>query len=114
MSLIFTAASLSALQHVDQGLSKACRRRRHLDACAFHGCDLVFRTTLATGDDGTGISAGNAPRIFGRFFTTARDSGGTGLGLSIVRSHLDAIGVSIVLLPSSRGALFRIEVPAST
>jgi signal transduction histidine kinase len=72
------------------------------------------RIALVVGDDGAGISAGNAPRIFGRFFTTARDSGGTGLGLSIVRSHLDAIGGSIVLLPSSRGALFRIEVPAST
>jgi len=71
------------------------------------------RIAVLVSDDGAGISAGNAPRIFGRFFTTARDSGGTGLGLSIARSHLDAIGGSITLVPSPRGATFRIELPAA-
>ena len=70
------------------------------------------RVALVVSDDGRGISPGNAPRIFGRFFTTARDSGGTGLGLAIVRSHVEAAGGTIDLLPAARGASFRIDLPA--
>jgi signal transduction histidine kinase len=62
-------------------------------------------------DDGAGISAGNAPRIFDRFFTTARDVGGTGLGLAIVRSQLSAHGGAIVQVPAERGAAFEIRLP---
>jgi signal transduction histidine kinase len=69
--------------------------------------------SLVFADDGRGISAGNAPRVFGRFFTTARDAGGTGLGLAIARSHLDAAGGSILLLPpEGRGARFLLDLPA--
>ena len=61
-------------------------------------------------DDGLGISAGNAGRIFDRFFTTARERGGTGLGLAIARSQLAAFGGSIALVPSERGATFEIAL----
>ncbi len=64
-------------------------------------------------DDGIGISPGNAERVFDRFFTTSRDAGGTGLGLAIVRRRLAAFGGSIVLLPASRGASFRIGLRAA-
>jgi signal transduction histidine kinase len=69
------------------------------------------RVVIEVSDDGIGVSPGNAPRIFGRFFTTARDSGGTGLGLSIARSHLAAAGGTIALLPAGRGAHFRVDLP---
>jgi signal transduction histidine kinase len=63
-------------------------------------------------DDGVGVSAGNTDRIFDRFFTTARDHGGTGLGLAIAQQRLRAFGGDVVLVPSERGAAFRIRLKA--
>ncbi|WP_164692368.1 sensor histidine kinase [Falsiroseomonas algicola] len=71
------------------------------------------RVVIEVSDDGRGVSPGNAGRIFGRFFTTAREAGGTGLGLAIARSHLAAAGGSIELVPSPRGACFRLSMPAA-
>jgi signal transduction histidine kinase len=73
--------------------------------------DTPETVNLLVADDGLGISPGNAPRIFGRFFTTARETGGTGLGLPIVRGHLDAVGGAIRLLRSERGASFLLVLP---
>ena len=61
---------------------------------------------LLVADDGTGISAGNAPRVFDPFFTTRREAGGTGMGLVIVRNLLQAHGASIALAPSANGTSF--------
>lgn len=68
---------------------------------------------LRFADDGQGISAANATRIFDRFFTTARAQGGTGLGLSIARGHAEAAGGSLRLLPSATGAVFELRLPLS-
>jgi signal transduction histidine kinase len=38
-------------------------------------------------ENGSGIPASNAGRVFDPFFTTARESGGTGLGLPIARAR---------------------------
>ena len=65
--------------------------------------------TVRVADDGSGVGAGNAARVFDPFFTTRRDSGGTGLGLSIVRSIVTAHGGTIELAPSANGAAFVIE-----
>jgi signal transduction histidine kinase len=70
------------------------------------------RVQLTVSDDGAGISAGNASRIFEAFFTTARERGGTGLGLTIIRTLIDAHGGSIALAPSERGASFRVVIPS--
>ena len=64
------------------------------------------------GDDGRGISAANAARVFDRFFTTARESGGTGLGLAIARGLAEAAGGRIDLVPGGTGAHFAIVLPA--
>jgi signal transduction histidine kinase len=66
---------------------------------------------LHVADDGRGVSAANASRIFTPFFTTARDRGGSGLGLSIVRSLLEAHGGSIELEPGEPGAHFLLRLP---
>ncbi|WP_421907144.1 ATP-binding protein [Mameliella sp.] len=58
---------------------------------------------LQVQDDGTGISPGNAARVFDPFFTTRRGEGGTGMGLAIVRNLLTAHGAGIRLLPADRG-----------
>jgi signal transduction histidine kinase len=43
-------------------------------------------------DDGPGISPANRPRVFERFFTTAREQGGSGLGLAVVKAQVEAHG----------------------
>ncbi|EPR14929.1 histidine kinase [Sphingobium indicum IP26] len=61
-------------------------------------------------DDGPGIPPGDRGRVFDLFFTSKREEGGTGLGLAIARSLLDAYHGELRLLPSDRGAHFRLVV----
>ncbi len=68
---------------------------------------------LDVSDDGPGISDANRTRIFDPFFTTSRDRGGTGMGLTIARALMSSHGASIELLPSSKGATFRLTLPRS-
>jgi signal transduction histidine kinase len=66
-------------------------------------------------DDGDGVPAEQAERIFQRFTRgTARGHGsGAGLGLSIVRAIAEAHGGSARLVPhAGRGAWFEIVLPA--
>lgn len=71
------------------------------------------QAALTVTDDGPGVSAANAERIFAPFFTTARMNGGTGLGLSIVQSLAAAHGGSVRLAPSARGAAFEVRLPCA-
>jgi signal transduction histidine kinase len=66
---------------------------------------------IRVADEGPGISAANAAKVFDPFFTTARDRGGTGLGLTIARSLVDAHGGTICLVATERGAAFEILLP---
>lgn len=89
------------------------------DNAAAHGASELRITcgendearNLTVADDGAGISDGNRPHVFEPFFTTRRDSGGTGMGLYIVARLLAAQGAAITLIPSVRGAAFRITFP---
>jgi signal transduction histidine kinase len=67
---------------------------------------------IEVGDDGPGISEANRGRVFDPFFTTNRDRGGTGMGLTIARALLHSHGGSIALVPSEKGARFRLTIPA--
>jgi heavy metal sensor kinase len=70
-------------------------------------------------DSGIGISAGDLPHVFDRFFRADRarspESGGTGLGLAIARWIVDAHRGEIhVQSEPSKGSSFQVKVPLST
>lgn len=65
---------------------------------------------LTLSDNGPGVSAGNADRLFDTFFTTRREQGGTGMGLSIVRNLLAAHGWTIQHAPGP-GLTLRLDAP---
>jgi signal transduction histidine kinase len=74
---------------------------------------------LEVADSGLGISAGDLPHIFDRFYRAdkarSRQMGGAGLGLSIVRSICTAHGGQVTVKSTEgRGSLFRIELPLAT
>ena len=62
-------------------------------------------------DMGSGVSEGNAPRIFDRFFTTRRGQGGHGLGLAVVRAVTRAHGGDTILHQASNPTVFRVRLP---
>jgi two-component system NtrC family sensor kinase len=65
-------------------------------------------------DDGPGVPAAIAQRIFEPFFSTKEAGEGTGLGLSISRSIAEAHGGKLFLdsLPDTPGATFVLRLPA--
>lgn len=65
--------------------------------------------SLAVQDDGPGIDAATATRIFEPFFSTR--AGGTGLGLAMARSVARAHGGELSLVPGPRGARFELRLP---
>ena len=81
----------------------------HMSATAAEGGQVVLRVA----DDGPGIPAADADRVFDPFFTTARAAGGTGMGLPIVRALATGVGGTVRLAPSERGAVFEVLLPAA-
>jgi two-component system OmpR family sensor kinase len=69
---------------------------------------------LRVTDQGPGLSADNADRVFDRFWRddAARTGGGTGLGLSIVRAIAEVLGgsASVRSVPG-HGATFEVSIP---
>ena len=80
-----------------------------MSATAAEGGQVVLRVA----DDGPGIPAADADRVFDPFFTTARAAGGTGMGLPIVRALATGVGGTVRLAPSERGAVFEVLLPAA-
>ncbi|MGN9839074.1 ATP-binding protein [Nonomuraea sp. H19] len=73
---------------------------------------------LVIEDEGPGLSAEEAARVFDRFYradgSRARSTGGAGLGLAIVRSIVTAHGGRAELRTSpGEGAAFQIRLPAA-
>lgn len=66
-------------------------------------------------DSGPGVMADDTTKLFDPFYRghNAYESlvGGSGLGLSIAKEYVDAHHGQIVLLPSERGAHFRVTLP---
>jgi signal transduction histidine kinase len=92
----------NALEHAPGARIRVAARPR---------ADLDGRVEIVVEDDGAGVPAGDRERIFEPFYTTARARGGTGLGLAIVRASLARRGGTIELVPSARGACFRVTLP---
>jgi two-component system OmpR family sensor kinase len=74
------------------------------------------RGVIEVADEGPGLAADDAARVFERFYRTdesrSRRSGGTGLGLAIVAAIVDAHGGEVALRTSpGHGARFTIELP---
>lgn len=67
---------------------------------------------LTVQDDGPGISAANAERLFTPFFTTGRAAGHTGLGLCIARALLRAHGGEL-WLDSAKPARFALRISST-
>ncbi len=73
---------------------------------------------ISVRDDGPGLSAEDAARVFERFFradaSRSRRFGGAGLGLSIVASIAKAHGGTVMAAPApDRGTLFTVRLPLS-
>lgn len=67
--------------------------------------------TLFIKDNGGGIHADIARRVFDKFFTTKQD--GTGIGLSIVQMFLESMQGRISFINDRDGVEFRVELPLS-
>jgi signal transduction histidine kinase len=70
------------------------------------------RVSLLISDNGPGLAAADAARLFTPFFTTRRTQGGTGLGLSIARSLMRGHGGDLLLVSASPHAVLKLELPA--
>lgn len=85
---------------------------------ASRGGILTVATNCADGmvtidirDDGPGVPAALAGRVFEPFFSTKEVGEGTGLGLSIAMGIAEAHGGSLTLVPTDKGACFRLAIP---
>jgi signal transduction histidine kinase len=75
--------------------------------------DVAGMVTIDIRDDGPGVPAALAGRVFEPFFSTKEVGEGTGLGLSIAMGIAEAHGGSLALLPTDKGACFRLSIPAA-
>lgn len=67
--------------------------------------------TIDVSDNGCGIPAAAAPKIFDPYFTTKEEKGGTGIGLYMSRMIVeDSLGGRLLLLPGQAATTFRIEL----
>jgi signal transduction histidine kinase len=68
---------------------------------------------VAVEDNGVGVSAHDAARIFGMFARASRDHDGTGIGLAVCRRVVEAHGGQIWVEPrNGGGSVFRFTLPA--
>lgn len=69
--------------------------------------------TIEIQDDGPGVPAALAGRVFEPFFSTKEVGEGTGLGLSIAMGIAEAHGGTLTLVSTEKGACFRLALPAA-
>ena len=104
---------LELLQLVDRrGLQFLESLRVGVDAVVVELPD-VLQDLVEIADNGPGVSAEMSGRVFEPFFTTKPVGEGTGLGLSVSLGIADAHGGSLTLVPSVKGACFRLTLPAA-
>ena len=69
---------------------------------------------IEVADNGPGVPDLAVSRIFEPFYTTKGVGQGTGLGLSVSLGIAEAHGGVLELVPSARGAQFRLTLPCAT
>jgi len=69
--------------------------------------------TVDVSDEGPGVPERHRERIFDPFFTTRPFGEGRGLGLFAAHQIAEGLGGRVELLPSRRGATFRVTLPAA-
>jgi two-component system sensor histidine kinase GlrK len=96
-------------------LSNAVRFSPRAGKVHFRLGEREGRLLLDCVDQGPGVAPADAERIFEPFYQGERQPPGArrgnGIGLSIVQEYIAAHGGVLQLLPSVRGAHFRIELP---
>jgi two-component system sensor histidine kinase GlrK len=96
-------------------LSNAVRFSPENGLVSFRLGELDGKLLLECRDQGPGVAAEDAARIFEPFYQGQRQPPGArrgnGIGLSIVQDYVAAHGGTLKLLPSAQGAHFRIELP---
>jgi PAS domain S-box-containing protein len=82
--------------------------------CVRTSLTAAGRVAIDVVDNGPGIPPAVLGRIFEPFFTTKPQGSGTGVGLSFSHGIVEAHGGTLAVIPSERGAAFRIELPAAS
>ena len=107
-------------EEIQQVILNLILNAEHAMRAANNGGTLIVTTTasgnyvnLEIQDDGPGVPAQLAGRVFEPFFSTKEVGEGTGLGLSIGMGIAAAHGGALVLLPSEKGARFLLSLPAA-
>ncbi|MFE7355569.1 sensor histidine kinase [Streptomyces sp. NPDC057543] len=82
-----------------------------------YGSESADEVVVDVADTGSGISAGDLPHVFDRFWraekSRSRRTGGSGLGLAIVRKLIEAHGGSVsVVSVEGQGSVFTLRLPA--
>ena len=99
-------------------LSNAIRFAPPQGSIRFRLARQQARAHIELMDDGPGVAPVDRELIFEPFYRGERQPEdalrGTGIGLSIVKEYIAAHGGQIELLPSERGAHFRIDLPCPT
>ena len=101
---------VNLLLNAEQSL-RAMRRPGVITVRTGRDGDTAF---VEVADDGPGVPEEKAGQIFEPFFTTKPIGEGTGLGLSVSLGIAEAHGGSLALMPTARGACFRLTIPAAS
>jgi two-component system OmpR family sensor kinase len=118
--IIVAADSARLRQVIDNLISNALQHTPPGTAVTVAVDTAAGQGQLTVTDDGPGMTAEQASRVFERFYRTdharSRARGGTGLGLSIAAALVDAHGGTITVdpRPPGHGATFRVRLPLAT
>ncbi len=103
--------AVGAAGHITVRVASGCRPPPGPMTCCVGGRDLRY-VTLEVADDGPGMTANVAQRVFDPFFSTKGPSAGSGLGLSVSYGIVHAHGGDIALDTSpGNGSRFTVYLP---
>ena len=107
-------------EEIQQVLLNLLLNAEHAMKTSHGGGRLTVRTSagpdgarVEVRDNGPGVPAAVAGRIFEPFFSTKEVGQGTGLGLSIALGIVEAHGGTLTLVDAPQGACFRLTLPVA-